>query len=575
MPKENTPSKGQIEPPSHPSTTLSSDETPKECLHQYDQSRQLIAQSLDPLTGPQGEGEIPTSSSRAQHDETKADLKEELLKDHGPPPTSRHSRSRPVVMATPHRNQVPTPHRRRSNATTASSSTEKNSIIDYSQFPESNFASSTDPSLGPDPHGEGVGFLPCEFVGYAHCDFRYDIEDTEQWMNHIIEGHLRCQLPKICACWFCDDYIFDTEVNRLDDMTNFRQRLSHIRDHIIHNGYGISDIRLDYNFLHHIWRLGMISQNTFIAATNFREGHDSTIVNNYRYDDVLAERQYIDDRSVGLVTIESSSKEKRRWRRDRRRNEDRPTLGNIEEQSVNSLPDSLSSTRTENAELKNSFQTTQRTSESHVSSSRNVLLNLNMLDEDGTHHDGNILMNKTGVLTEDSQSRVEDPRNPRLSPPDINELPGSHERETISDRNILNPEMDVENDVPALDPAAAGISSRQDIQVPTDSGYNSGLHPKAMELEDQDDKTWNNGLYSARTTYTGSNISTSEDRGYISEFAAELAQVGEQLNLSNVTAENILKVIPELLRAFALRVGYNENSAAHRDISVFVHRHRL
>lgn len=235
-----------------------------------------------------------------------------------PPQPSRQSRSRAPVVFARHQNPVSKPHRRASTVTATSSSTDQSSGFDSSRYTESDYSASTAPSLGPDPQGEGSGFLPCEFVGFAVCNFQYNLADTEQWINHIIDDHLGYRLPQKCACWYCDDYVFDINENGLDEITNFRQRLYHIREHITYNGYGISNIRPDYNFVAHLWSLGMINQSTYDAALSHREGPRSNVTGIYRYDFVPPERQYQQDRNASVVVSQNTREEKKKGRRERR-----------------------------------------------------------------------------------------------------------------------------------------------------------------------------------------------------------------------------------------------------------------
>ncbi|KAF3014708.1 hypothetical protein E8E14_006776 [Neopestalotiopsis sp. 37M] len=502
MPKEDAPSKGQKEPPSDAANTFSHDRTLPERLRQYDQSRQLTSQSLGPLKTPQGEGKPPIASFRGlrsdhdarsedfdsfisessepmeeslvgtqnlqtgdyEHDTLQHDpnsIPQDFLENHHrpssdrqalvdgtsfshPPPISRHSRHRaPVVMLARQRNPARTSHRRASTTTATSSSTDQSSVFS-SQYVDSEFSASTAPSLGSDPNGMGFAFLPCEFVGYTYCDERYDLVDTEKWMNHIINDHLRYQLPTKCACWFCDDWVFDTEVNRLDDLTNFRQRLYHIRDHIAYSGYGIPDIRPDYNFLSHLWSLGMITQKTYDETLRHREGPPPNVTGIYRYDFVPPERQHDPNRDTSLVVSESSREERRRGRRDGRKHDHGYqnrlyfASGTLEEQSLASPPNHLSPTRTKDNELSESHQTIQRTPESYPSSPSTYFSAVEiskMLDDADTSHDANTLTDQV-VLAESLQSKLEGPRDLPLSPSSTYELPENHEKPSTSSPHI-------------------------------------------------------------------------------------------------------------------------------------------
>ena len=148
-----------------------------------------------------------------------------------------------------------------------------------------------------------------------------------------------------------------------------------------------------------------------------------------------------------------------------------------------------------------------------------------------------------------------------------------------------------------------------DIQVnsvPTDSGYASMTHRKSnpildpsqigteimaetLSLSDVDpavkvEHSVNQervipkfGLYSAPTTYSASETSTlplPRNEEYISRLALDLFNSIKSYESDRNTLERISGKLPELLRAFALKIGHKAQSQMHRDISFFVHKHR-
>ena len=85
------------------------------------------------------------------------------------------------------------------------------------------------------------------------------------------------------------------------------------------------------------------------------------------------------------------------------------------------------------------------------------------------------------------------------------------------------------------------------------------------------------GLYTAETIYSASEnsaLSPPRHRGYITELAAELFGTVKYFQLDRETLERISKMLPELLRAFALKLGHKAQTQMHRDVSFFVHKYR-
>ena len=109
-------------------------------------------------------------------------------------------------------------------------------------------------------------------------------------------------------------------------------------------------------------------------------------------------------------------------------------------------------------------------------------------------------------------------------------------------------------------------------------GANEGLHSRHMtagelrsRLEDAADLLDTSyTIYSAASTLDGSNR-----EAYISEFVNDLFVKTfpiEQVEEKTRTA--VLKRLPELLKAFALSLGYLGQTKAHRDVMVFIHKQR-
>ncbi|ETS77448.1 hypothetical protein PFICI_11322 [Pestalotiopsis fici W106-1] len=242
-----------------------------------------------------------------------------------PPPPTQHTRSRAPVVTMTGQYKAAQAHPRRASTATSSSTGQSSAYDDSSLYsaslsPTSDYSVSTAPSLGPDPLGEGDNILPCEFIGYDGCDNRYQLDDTDQWINHIMIDHLGYRLPSRCACWYCDDHVFDVVENHLDVTTNFCERLRHIRNHILYDGYGIAQIRPDYAFLAHLKRLGLVNQTVFDEARSWREGPGARVSDIYDHDWMPPGRQqqYEQQYEQRQDVVIASSREGRP-RRDRER----------------------------------------------------------------------------------------------------------------------------------------------------------------------------------------------------------------------------------------------------------------
>jgi Cullin family len=157
------------------------------------------------------------------------------------------------------------------------------------------------------------------------------------------------------------------------------------------------------------------------------------------------------------------------------------------------------------------------------------------------------------------------------------------------------------------------VEGRQSAQThiqagpPTDSGYASAMHGKSehepnLGVEDHRHKTEEvqsglstddayvsaanelsdceqdlNDLESddIRTIYSdASSLPLQKMEAYIAELADDLFSKVRFLLSDVETMESISRALPELLKAFALRVGYNAPTQMHRDVMFFVHKNR-
>lgn len=79
------------------------------------------------------------------------------------------------------------------------------------------------------------------------------------------------------------------------------------------------------------------------------------------------------------------------------------------------------------------------------------------------------------------------------------------------------------------------------------------------------------GLYVEPSIY--SEFST-QDRGYICQMASDLFGSVRSYESNGPTLKRISERIPDLLKAFALKVGYRAETQMHRDIAYFIRRYR-
>lgn len=118
--------------------------------------------------------------------------------------------------------------------------------------------------------------------------------------------------------------------------------------------------------------------------------------------------------------------------------------------------------------------------------------------------------------------------------------------------------------------------------APTDSGYGSAsamdsersksgdqvASQSEQELADQD--TGDTASEYSNTSST----SFSRQRSYISELANYLASEAMMLHVEKETQNRVSAILPDILKAFALRLGHHAPTQMHRDVMAFVHRYR-
>jgi hypothetical protein len=133
-------------------------------------------------------------------------------------------------------------------------------------------------------------------------------------------------------------------------------------------------------------------------------------------------------------------------------------------------------------------------------------------------------------------------------------------------------------DVPPLDlQQVPGASRDADVLagVYSDSGYHSAHNPSSAK----DNITTGVGRLAevddARTEYSEApTIAIQRNKAAVSELADILFEKVATRIPSVGTMRQVIEILPDALKAFALRIGYKAPTQIHRDIMFFIHKHR-
>ncbi|CAG9990680.1 unnamed protein product [Clonostachys byssicola] len=123
------------------------------------------------------------------------------------------------------------------------------------------------------------------------------------------------------------------------------------------------------------------------------------------------------------------------------------------------------------------------------------------------------------------------------------------------------------------------------LAPPTDSGYASapGMESEINKSENHGDQAATQSMQErteqdvSDTATEYSNTSSamfSRQQTYIWELADDLFRRIGSLNADEKTQGKVSAILPELLKAFALKIGHDAPTQMHRDVMAFVHRHR-
>lgn len=127
------------------------------------------------------------------------------------------------------------------------------------------------------------------------------------------------------------------------------------------------------------------------------------------------------------------------------------------------------------------------------------------------------------------------------------------------------------------------IQTKITAPPPTDSGYAStsaaerklGMSMRHTGIEQLTQEIAGQDISDTASEYSDESRSTfSKKQGFVWELANELFKNISSLNADEMTQARISNILPELLQAFALKIGYGAKTQMHRDVMAFVHRYR-
>ncbi|UKZ81813.1 hypothetical protein TrVFT333_009587 [Trichoderma virens FT-333] len=121
--------------------------------------------------------------------------------------------------------------------------------------------------------------------------------------------------------------------------------------------------------------------------------------------------------------------------------------------------------------------------------------------------------------------------------------------------------------VRAAPPTDSGYASWPGIQGKSDKRGDGGAAQSPQEPAEQD-------VDDTATEYSSANTTFSRQKSYIRELANDLFSKISLLNADESTVRRVSAILPELLKAFALKVGHDAPTQQHRDVMAFVHKHR-
>ncbi|KAK8044204.1 hypothetical protein PG993_004228 [Apiospora rasikravindrae] len=126
--------------------------------------------------------------------------------------------------------------------------------------------------------------LPCEYARLGLCNETFGPDETDFWQWHILTLHLQDNPPPHCICWFCDREFSSSKDHDGNVEENFRLRLEHIRDHIVHQErFQAEHMRPDYFLLEHMYRNGLLERVPYQLECNYTERPATSGIVGYNY----------------------------------------------------------------------------------------------------------------------------------------------------------------------------------------------------------------------------------------------------------------------------------------------------
>ncbi|KAG5827097.1 hypothetical protein H9Q74_002807 [Fusarium xylarioides] len=125
--------------------------------------------------------------------------------------------------------------------------------------------------------------------------------------------------------------------------------------------------------------------------------------------------------------------------------------------------------------------------------------------------------------------------------------------------------------VPAAPPTDSGYASVSTMEIELDSLRKHGDQAAAESAQELDESD----VDDTATEYSNmSSTTSSRKQQYIGELAGDLFRKISWLKVDKKTQTEVLAILPELLQAFALKLGHDAPTQMHRDVMAFVHRYR-
>lgn len=144
------------------------------------------------------------------------------------------------------------------------SATSPSSTYDESVFSrQSRLSVTTATSHQTNPLNNTHVVLPCEFIS-LDCEVTFHIDDFENWLRHNLTHFNNLPPPSRCSCLFCDVEFEDNH----NPYHNWRNRMSHSREHIIDGG---TNIRPDFAVLQYMWMNGLMNHEDWTLAEKYTE----------------------------------------------------------------------------------------------------------------------------------------------------------------------------------------------------------------------------------------------------------------------------------------------------------------